>query len=140
MIPTDDGDDMVISDHESVASAGSPSIFSTNSAEDDSDSSVSEEDSDDSDSDESDSEEEEEEEEEEDGSTRIKGEVPYSPEYYLAAAENLDVSQLRQQRYSPLTRKKLEETHHLWKRYAQIPPGNEDVSSSSNVRFLMFCF
>ncbi|KAN0079505.1 hypothetical protein V8E54_004719 [Elaphomyces granulatus] len=34
----------------------------------------------------------------------FEDEMQHPPEYYLAEAENLDVSQLRQQKYSPKTR------------------------------------
>ena len=39
-----------------------------------------------------------------------------SPEEYLAKAEQLDVSQLRQKRYSPKTQEKLDETAEYWNR------------------------
>lgn len=44
-----------------------------------------------------------------------EGQLP--PEYYLAEAEALDVSQLRQKRYSDLTQEKLDETVRYWDRY-----------------------
>lgn len=37
-----------------------------------------------------------------------------SPEEYLAIAEKLDVTQLRQKRYSPNTQDKLDETQEYW--------------------------
>ena len=43
-----------------------------------------------------------------------EGQLPC--EHYLAQAENLDVSQLRQQRYSDVTQKRLDETHVYWNR------------------------
>jgi hypothetical protein len=39
-----------------------------------------------------------------------------SPEEYLAKAEQLDVSQLRQKRYSPTTQEKLDDTGEYWNR------------------------
>ena len=39
-----------------------------------------------------------------------------SAEAYLAIAENLNVSQLRQKRYSPNTQDKLDETREYWDR------------------------
>lgn len=105
-----DDDDMIISDNESVASADSTSIFSDDPADDTSDSSVSDDESEkDLDSEDSDSDEEED-------HFLYEDEVEHPPEYYLAAADTLDVSQLRQQRYSPRTQEKLEETRHLWNR------------------------
>lgn len=50
------------------------------------------------------------------GDCLFEDEVLHPPEYYLAEAENLDASQLRQQRYSPRTREKLEKTRHYWDR------------------------
>jgi hypothetical protein len=46
------------------------------------------------------------------------GQLP--PEYYLEQAENLDVSQLRQKRYSDSTQEKLDETRIYWNRLATI--------------------
>lgn len=42
--------------------------------------------------------------------------VLYPPEHYLAEASQLDVSRLRQQRYSPKTLKRLEEARGYWDR------------------------
>ena len=36
------------------------------------------------------------------------------PEYYLHEAESLDVSQLRQKRYSPNTQRCLDDTQYFW--------------------------
>ena len=36
------------------------------------------------------------------------------PEYYLHEAESLDVSQLRQKRYSPNTQRSLDDTQYFW--------------------------
>ncbi|KUL81434.1 hypothetical protein ZTR_09552, partial [Talaromyces verruculosus] len=41
-----------------------------------------------------------------------EGQLPAAE--YLAIAENLNVSQLRQKRYSPTTQDKLDETHEYW--------------------------
>ena len=43
-----------------------------------------------------------------------EGQLP--PEHYLAQAESLDVSQLRQKRYSDATQEKLDETRMYWNR------------------------
>ncbi|OAT08575.1 hypothetical protein BDBG_17071 [Blastomyces gilchristii SLH14081] len=40
-----------------------------------------------------------------------------SPEYYLQEAESLDVSQLRQKRYSPKTQERLDEAQDFWDRW-----------------------
>jgi hypothetical protein len=44
----------------------------------------------------------------------LEGEVRHPPEYYLAAAANLDVGRLRQKRYSPKTQERLDwvKDHH----------------------------
>lgn len=39
-----------------------------------------------------------------------------APEQYLAQAESLDISQLRQKRYSDATQEKLDETRMYWSR------------------------
>jgi hypothetical protein len=110
MVPSGDNDVVMTISDESNTSAGSPSIFSDDSSDDSSDSSVSDNESDvDGDSDDSDS-------DSGDDDCLFEDEVEHPPEYYLAAAENLDVSQLRQQRYSPKTREKLEDTRHFWNR------------------------
>ena len=46
-----------------------------------------------------------------------EGQLP--PEHYLAEAEALDVSQLRQKRYSDSTQDKLDETVDYWNRYVR---------------------
>ncbi|OJD27056.1 hypothetical protein ACJ73_01562 [Blastomyces percursus] len=46
-----------------------------------------------------------------------EGQLP--PEHYLAQAKSLDVSQLRQKRYSERTEEKLEETRMYWKRHCR---------------------
>lgn len=47
-----------------------------------------------------------------------EGQLP--AEAYLAIAENLNVSQLRQKRYSPDTQDKLDETREYWDRYVVL--------------------
>ncbi|EQL28673.1 hypothetical protein BDFG_08585 [Blastomyces dermatitidis ATCC 26199] len=42
-----------------------------------------------------------------------------SPEYYLQEAESLDVSQLRQKRYSPKTQERLDEAQDFWDRFCK---------------------
>jgi hypothetical protein len=93
---------MTFSDDESDVSTDCPDIFSNDPSDDSSNSSVldSESDSDDSD----------------DDNYPFEDEVERPPEYYLAEAESLDVSQLRQQRYSPRTREKLDDTRCYWDR------------------------
>ncbi|OXV06430.1 hypothetical protein Egran_05802 [Elaphomyces granulatus] len=44
-----------------------------------------------------------------------EGQLP--PEHYLAEAENLDISQLRQKRYSEGTQEKLDDIRVYWNRY-----------------------
>lgn len=68
----------------------------------------------DSNSDLEDSEESDDNNEQEDESFNDEGQLP--PEHYLAEAENLDVSQLRQKRYSDTTQEKLDETRVYWDR------------------------
>ncbi|KAJ5471584.1 hypothetical protein N7530_008941 [Penicillium desertorum] len=41
------------------------------------------------------------------------------PEYYLHEAESLDVSQLRQKRYSPKTQERLDEAQHFWDEFCK---------------------
>ena len=43
-----------------------------------------------------------------------EGQLP--PEHYLAQAESLDVTQLRQKRYSDGTQERLDETRMYWNR------------------------
>ena len=49
-----------------------------------------------------------------DNSVVDEGQLP--PEHYLAEAESLDVSQLRQKRYSDGTQERLDETRVYWNR------------------------
>ncbi|KAH8706052.1 hypothetical protein BGW36DRAFT_422574 [Talaromyces proteolyticus] len=134
------GADVVItlSDDESIASADSSSIFSTDSSDDSSDSSVSDNESD-SDSDDSDDDDDDDEEEEED-----EGEL--SREEYLAKAEQLDLSQLRQKRYSDGTQDKLDETRQYWDRFCRrigVDPARQwqwISDSDETVRFLYAFF
>ncbi|EDN08178.1 predicted protein [Histoplasma mississippiense (nom. inval.)] len=49
-----------------------------------------------------------------------EGQLP--PEHYLALAESLDVSQLRQKRYSPKTQEKLDEICDYWERGDSLLP------------------
>ena len=52
-----------------------------------------------------------------------EGQLP--PEHYLAQAESLDVTQLRQKRYSDGTQERLDETRMYWNRYVtllSLPP------------------
>lgn len=102
----------VLSDDESDTSSGLPEIFSNNASDSDSstapsdvDSSESEPDSDDESDDES-----------EDELALEDEEEQLSPEYYLQEAEALDVSRLRQKRYSPKTQERLDETQDFWDR------------------------
>lgn len=48
-----------------------------------------------------------------------EGQLP--PEHYLAEAEALNVSRLRQKRYSDKTQDKLDETVEYWNRYVRFP-------------------
>ncbi|KKA16200.1 hypothetical protein T310_10215 [Rasamsonia emersonii CBS 393.64] len=93
-------DQDVTSDEQSHASAELPDIFSNSPPSDGSSDSETEPDSDESDDDD----------DNDDDDSLFDNEEQHPPEYYLAEAECLDVSQLRQQRYSPKTRKKLEDT------------------------------
>lgn len=103
----------VLFDDESDTSPGPLEIFSNNASDSDSstapsdvDSSESEPDSDDESDDES-----------EDELALEDEEEQLSPEYYLQEAEALDVSQLRQKRYSPKTQERLDETQDFWDRW-----------------------
>ncbi|KAL4861381.1 hypothetical protein BDV12DRAFT_208056 [Aspergillus spectabilis] len=58
-------------------------------------------------------------EEDEPGDDTFDDEGQLSPEHYLAQAESLDVSQLRQKRYSDGTQERLDETRMYWNRYCQ---------------------
>jgi hypothetical protein len=55
-------------------------------------------------------------EEDEPGDDTFDDEGQLSPEHYLAQAESLDVSQLRQKRYSDGTQERLDETRMYWNR------------------------
>jgi hypothetical protein len=94
-----------LSDNESdVSSDDIPAIFSANASDDDTDTDSAPSDSD------FDSEAEDESEDE----SEVEEEL--SPEYFLKEAEFLDVSQLRQKRYSPKTEERLDETRDYWER------------------------
>ncbi|EDN05363.1 conserved hypothetical protein [Histoplasma mississippiense (nom. inval.)] len=64
------------------------------------------------------------------------------PEHYLALAESLDITQLRQKRYSPKTQEKLDETRDYWERYCRHIKVNAErqwdwiSDSEETVRFL----
>ncbi|KAJ5111736.1 hypothetical protein NUU61_001366 [Penicillium alfredii] len=125
----------VLSGDESDASTDLPDIFSNDASEDDSSSSDPDLGVDIESDDESD-----------DDSILGDEEEQPTPEYYLQEAENLDVSQLRQQRYSPRTQNKLDETRDYWDRFCQ--GGNQDPvkcfhwlsDSTETVRFLKALF
>lgn len=68
------------------------------------------------DSDDSDGDSEDDSDDGSDDDALFNDEEQHPPEYYLAEADRLDVSQLRQQRYSPKTQNKLEETRDYWDR------------------------
>ena len=86
---------------ESDSSSAVSEIFSDNGSDNDSDTDLEDSESDDDD-------------EQDEESFNDEGELP--PEHYLAEAENLDVSQLRQKRYSDTTQEKLDETRVYWDR------------------------
>ena len=88
----------VLSDDESDASSDFPEIFSNEASGTDSSTS--------SDSDSSS--------ESEDDLALEDEEKQLPPEHYLQEAECLDVSLLRQKRYSPRTQEKLDETREYW--------------------------
>lgn len=90
-----------LSDNESdVSSDDIPAIFLTNASDDDTDT--------DTDSTPSDSDSDGEAEDESEDESEVEEEL--SPEYFLKEAESLDVSHLRQKRYSPKTEERLDET------------------------------
>jgi hypothetical protein len=108
----------VLSDDESDTSSGLLEIFSNNAS--DSDSSTAPSDFEDSSESEPESDDES-----EDELALEDEEEQLSPEYYLQEAEALDVSQLRQKRYSPKTQERLDETQDFWDRWditAASPP------------------
>ncbi|KAL4801337.1 hypothetical protein BDV18DRAFT_167573 [Aspergillus unguis] len=90
---------------ESDSSSAVSEIFSDNGPDNDSDTDL------------EDSEESDDDDEQDEESFNDEGELP--PEHYLAEAENLDVSQLRQKRYSDTTQEKLDETRVYWDRYCR---------------------
>ncbi|KAJ5820533.1 hypothetical protein N7474_006124 [Penicillium riverlandense] len=102
----------VLPDDESDASSGLPEIFSNNAS--DSDSSTTSSDFDASSESESESDDES-----EDELVLEDEEEQLSPEYYLREAESLDVSQLRQKRYSPKTQERLDEAQDFWDRFCK---------------------
>jgi hypothetical protein len=97
------GPDSSESQNESDASSDVSEIFSGNGSdsESNSDLELDSEDSDDNDN-------------PGDNSFDDEGQLP--PEHYLAEAESLNVSQLRQKRYSDGTQEKLDETRVYWNR------------------------
>ncbi|KAI2735701.1 hypothetical protein DTO013E5_8636 [Penicillium roqueforti] len=99
-----------LSDDKSDTSSRLPEIFSNNASDPDSSIAPSVFDS----SSESESESED---EPEDELASEDEEEQLPPEYYLQEAESLDVSQLRQKRYSPKTQEKLDETQDFWDRF-----------------------
>lgn len=92
-------------EYQSDASSDLSAIFSGNESESDSSSGP-----------ESDSEDDSDDEKDED-TFDDEGQLP--PEHYLAQAESLDVTQLRQNRYSQNTQGRLDETRMYWNRYCQ---------------------
>ncbi|KAJ5776688.1 uncharacterized protein N7511_001699 [Penicillium nucicola] len=95
-----------LSDDESDASSELPEIFSNEASE--TNSSPTSGDCDDEDESES-----------EDDMPMEDEEKQLPPEHYLQEAECLDVSQLRQKRYSPRTQVKLDETRDYWDRFCE---------------------
>lgn len=97
----------VLSDDESDSGSCAPVIFSNNASDTDFSATPSDP--------ESSTEPESESEEESQDELGLDGEdEQLSPEYFLQEAESLDVSQLRQKRYSPKTQERLDETRELW--------------------------
>ncbi|KAJ6103770.1 hypothetical protein N7486_003992 [Penicillium sp. IBT 16267x] len=101
-------------DDESDASSILPEVFSNNAS--DSDSSILASDLDASSSSESELESDD---ESEDDLALDDEEEQLSPEHYLREAESLDVSKLRQKRYSPKTQERLDETQDYWNSFCQ---------------------
>lgn len=95
---------------ESDAGSGLPEIFSNHASDSDSSTAPCESDS----SSESESESDN---EFKDELVLEDQEEQLSPEYYLRETESLDVSQLRQKRYSPKTQEKLDEAQDFWDRW-----------------------
>lgn len=104
----------VLSDDESDTSLGLPEIFSNNAS--DSDSSTAPSDFDDSSESEPDSDDESDDESEDELAPEDE-EEQLSPESYLKEAEALDISQLRQRRYSPKTQERLDEAQYFWDKW-----------------------
>ncbi|KAL2815837.1 hypothetical protein BDW59DRAFT_166650 [Aspergillus cavernicola] len=124
------GHDNQQSQSDDDASSDVSEVFSDN--ESDSDSNTDPElDSEDSDNDDDDP---------DDDSFNDEGQLP--PEHYLAQAESLDVSQLRQKRYADGTQEKLDDTRVYWNRYCRhigVDPALHWKSisdSDETVRFL----
>ncbi|EEA23683.1 hypothetical protein TMatcc_006763 [Talaromyces marneffei ATCC 18224] len=110
MAPSQRDGGMAVSGSDSASDSDASSVlsqvFSDNGSDDESASDL-ESDEDESD-DESDSDDDD-----------LHDEGQLSAEEYLAIAENLDVSQLRQKRYSPNTQDKLDETRGYWNRFCR---------------------
>jgi hypothetical protein len=104
----------VLSGDESDTSSDLPEIFSNNAS--DSDDSTAPSDFDDSSESESEPDDESDNESEDELALEDE-EEQLSPEYYLQEAESLDVSQLRQKRYSPKTQERLDEAQDFWDRW-----------------------
>ncbi|CEJ62232.1 hypothetical protein PMG11_10738 [Penicillium brasilianum] len=103
---------LILSDDESDTSSDLPEVFSDSASDSDSSTAPSVFDgSSDSDSESDD--------ELEDELALEDEEEQLSPEYYLQEAEALDVSQLRQKRYSPKTQERLDETQDFWDRFCE---------------------
>ena len=98
-----------LSDGESDTSSRLPEIFSNNASDSETSTATSIFDLS------SESESESEDESEDELASEDK-EEQLPPEYYLQEAESLDVSQLRQKRYSPKTQERLDETQDFWDR------------------------
>jgi hypothetical protein len=90
-------------ENQSDATSDLSEIFSDNGSDSDSSSDL-----------EPDSEVSDDEDEPDDNAVDDEGQLP--PEHYLAQAESLDVSQLRQKRYSDDTQERLDETRMYWNR------------------------
>jgi hypothetical protein len=105
MSQSDDGMAISISDDESESDASSVTseVFSEDRSDDESATDL-----------ESDEEESDDESDSDDDDLHDPGEL--SANEYLAMAESLNVSQLRQKRYSPNTQDKLDETRKYWER------------------------
>ncbi|KAJ5267492.1 hypothetical protein N7478_010477 [Penicillium angulare] len=100
----------VPADDDSDASSVLPDVFSNNASDSDSSTAASDLDT---------SSESEAELESEDELALDDEEEQLSPEHYLREAESLDVSKLRQKRYSPKTQERLDETQDFWDRFCR---------------------